>query len=236
MRHLIALVFLIIAAPSWSEDPSNPEVEYPIEIIGRSWIDASDIRENFIPPLTLHERSNYTISMVIPLSGADPSVSLDTGGIAKDSKYRLWSKVLLKAKVKNNALTVTLVTDDVDGGYEMLWAVKGTSNLTKPIPLTKVGEKYTLDYQCWGQPDSVPEAFFQGIRVRTSTNIWHRISGEIYLENGALKHDIKFFGASQFPTHDLYVNSILISRLKQGFISDLWIPDPANPAFVIRRP
>lgn len=235
MKKFSIYSLLIICAAALAEDPANPEVVYPIEIIGRSWIDSSDIREKFDPPLTMQEASKYLAQVVAPLS-IDWSIANDTRGIDKDNAYRLWCKVVLEAKTKNNVLAVKVVTTDQDGGGELLNAVSGSINLTPPL-LVKVSDtKYTIDFNCWGAPHPLAERALQGVRRRTSVNIWHRIQGDIMIEAGAVKYTFKFRATSAFPMHTLYVNTILIEEKKQGYISDLWTPLPGLPTFVVQGP
>jgi hypothetical protein len=144
--------------------------------------------------------------------------------------------VVLNATIKNGDLTVTLVSRDVDGGKELFGAVAGTAFITDPPELKKQGNRYKFTYLCWGSPNPVAEAGLQLIRPRTSTNIWHRVIGDIYVEAGALKYTFVFFNASKFPTHSLYVNQVLFEERFQDYISDLWIPDPTQPTFVGGRP
>lgn len=124
---------------------------------------------------------------------------------------------------------------DVDGGLEAGGLLAGTFNLTDPPQLVKVGNKCNLFYKCWGHPNAATEPSFQLVYPRLSVNIYHTVTGEIYVENGALKHNFVLAG-SRFPTHNLYVNTVLITELLQLYISDLRRSDPTDPFFVIPRP
>lgn len=240
MKKLSLFSLLFAFSSVFSEDPANPEVIYPIEIVGRSWIDIKDIRNNWTPIID-YDVTNYVLFVLTPLTAptsppGDSAIQSDTRGVDKDKKYRLWSKVVLNAKVKNGDLTVSIVSRDVDGGLEAFGALQGTAFITDPPELKKEGTKYKFTYLCYGSPHPAAEVGLQLVRRRTSTNIWHRVYGEIYLEGGALKYDFKFFAVSSFPMHTLYVNQKLIQELRQTFISDLWVSDPTEPTFVGQRP
>lgn len=238
MKKLSLFSLLFVFSAAMAEDPANPEVIYPIEIIGRSWINVNDIRHNWTPIIDYNPQA-YLLFVTTPLTlppppfgPGDPSIQNDTRGLDKDKKYRLWSKVVLNAKVKNGDLTVTLVSRDVDGGKEAYGTIDGTAFITDPPELKKEGNKYKFTYLCWGSPNPIAEVGLQQIRPRTSTNIWHRVIGEIYVEAGALKYTFSFFNGSKFPMHTLYVNQVLIEERNQFYISDLWTPDPTQPTFV----
>jgi hypothetical protein len=225
-----------------AEDTTNPDKVYPIEIVGRSWINANGIENNLglIPLTDQWFAYNYLIIGGIVLGG-DPSVSNDTDGFAKDGKYRLWSQFKLLASVKNGDLTVIVASQDKDGGAEGAGLFLGSINVAgfrgEPAPptLVKVGNRYDFGYVCWGAPAPIPAASLLAIRPRTSVNIWHRIVGNIWVENGVVKYAFQIYGCSSFPSHCLNVNGVQVHTLPQGLIDGLWFSDPSIPLWVIRR-
>lgn len=234
MKKLSLFSLLFIISVALAEDPANPEVVYPIEIVGRSWIDGSNITQNFNSDVSIFWGRPAYLQLLAVLA-LDPSINTDTRGIDKNKLYRLWSRVVLEAKIKDGNLTVIIVDKDVDGGLEAGGLLAGTFNITDPPLLVRVGNKYNFFYKCWGHPNILGEPAFQNIYPRLSLNIYHTVTGEISIENGALKHSF-VLGGSRFPTHNLYVNTVLITELTQSYISDLWRSDPADAFFVIPVP
>ena len=118
---------------------------------------------------------------------------------AKDGKYRLYTRVTIKASCCENAApTVTIISTDKDGGSE--GPLSGTINLSKPDLITS-GSTVNVHWKGWGRPNmTAPELGMQMVKTRTSRNIWHDVTiivsckdGKPSFQEGALK-------VSKFPS------------------------------------
>ena len=163
----------------------------------------------------------------------------DVGGTpSKNGKYRMWSRITLKGCCTDGKIKrLYVASKDSDAGFEP-GGFQGTG-LFGPIVLERINDsRFKFSYDFYGHPslgipadDPLigPEVGMQQVRSRTSNDIWHLITGEITCDSGnALKATLKLYG-SDFPTHEVFVNKVLVDTHLQTAISDLWKPLPGQP-------
>jgi hypothetical protein len=134
---------------------------------------------------------------------------------------------------------------DMDGGKESdppigwpSWLqppipIKGTINLS-PLNVTYPNRQtLNVDWRGWGQPNLVAEPGMQWVAIRTSFNIWHWPDIYFKCSNGVpFVSSAAFAGASNFPSHRLWVDGAQVANKRQGTLSDLWVDHPLWFGFV----
>ena len=92
-----------------------------------------------------------------------------------------------------------------------------------------------VSWKGWGHPNTVfAEPGLQAVGFRTCVNIWRQPTVKLWCDKaGKGHHNIVSLAGSKFPTHALWINSVVPPWIKaQGLLSDLWTADPNNITFV----
>jgi hypothetical protein len=152
----------------------------------------------------------------------------------QDGEYRLYTRMTIKASVRNSTPTVVVSRADMDGGQE-IGPISGTIEMSQDM--TTTGDSVKVHWKGWGHPNSwIAEPGFQLVAKRSSINIWHEVTVKVSCKAGKALFEIEKFAVSSFPSHRLWQDGVLKKDLSQGALSDLWQPGVNDPAFVRPRP
>lgn len=152
---------------------------------------------------------------------------------AKDSTYRLYSKLTLnfeccngKINFKDRHMRNAPANDpvggtfDSDGGNEAGGVLRGT--IDGAIGFKKESDsKWLFSVDVVGRPNIFAEPSFQIFKPRKIVFIWHSIRGYIRCDGnqGYVSADIN---GSKFPSHRLWINGTLTKTIVQGDLANLW--------------
>lgn len=156
----------------------------------------------------------------------------------KDGEYRLFAHMQVRFCCDNGKLKFPNKSDDMEGGLEgiplgerLFLGVSGTINLNSK--LTRVNtSSVELEWTTWGRPNRLVEPRMQAIGFRDSVNIWHYGRVTFKCNGDYAEYKVHDFTGSRFPSHRLWISSVLEEDIDQGYLSDLWVSSLFNPTFV----
>jgi len=208
-----------------------------------------------LPPVTVVVRkvgsavgsvpcSLSTVGTVVPLPAdfalkgfaliVDSGATSNPTNDAKDQPYRLFSRRTFDVTCSGGSITATTSAIDTDVGLE---PVPGTAVKLTPPPMviesestTSAGGVLNFNWVAKGRLNApLGEAGFQAVCPRTSKDIWNKVDGQISCTGVSATATTTLTG-SHFPTHRVFVDGIQQGLdVKQGVLSDLWVPDPGDP-------
>lgn len=211
VKSFIALIGANVGSiPGWTLTPPLPVPGLPI------------------PPVPVTRQS-----LLEALAKAtDASFNENPMNSAKDKHYRLFSSCrftvvfeggkILAAAPGIPDLDTDVGTEPASGGFQPPPLV------VSPLSVGPNGNSFVeFSWNGKGRPHLAVEPNFQIVKPRTSVYIWHAITGRIDVSSGTPKTTVTLQG-SQFPSHRVFVNGSLAAELRQGVLSNLWVPDPAD--------
>ena len=161
--------------------------------------------------------------------GQSPAFRENPATDAKDGKYRLYTRVTIKASCCKDAAPTVTISTEMDGGQEA-GPVSGTINMSSDI---KMGSSSTVvHWNGWGRPALLAEPAMLMVKPRTSRNIWHDVTIIVSCEDGKPSFDQGNLRVSKFPSFRLWKDGKRIDERRQGALSDLWQADPSDSSFV----
>jgi hypothetical protein len=173
----------------------------------------------------------------------------------KDHLYRLFAQIELSYCCDNGELKYFGKAEDKEGGVEGMAPVAtgdytiiptfpfiipefklvpfhGTIDLQSTVTRISPSE-VALSWLNWGHPNIIlAEPGLQAVGLRRSTNIWNSGSIRIKCDGDSARYTIDSFKGSRFPSHRLWIDGALKKNIRQEYLSDLWVSDPASPTFV----
>jgi hypothetical protein len=149
---------------------------------------------------------------------------------AEDGRYRLYTKIEMKACVGvNNVLALTITTDQ-DGGTELPF-ISGSIDLSYRKHVLSPSE-IDVEWMGWGHPNAFVEPQMQIVAMRTSINIWHDVTVNVKAVNGKPQIKLKTVTQSAFPSVRVWQDGgNPIYYHQQGPFSALWEPRSDKPSF-----
>jgi hypothetical protein len=161
----------------------------------------------------------------------------------KDGKYRLFTRVDFRFCCQNGRITFhdkelnrlqrhsgMGYWTDKDGGQEAP-GIYGTINMDQMKFRNSGPDEWKFEWRGYGKPHWAAEPSFGLLKLRTSVNIWHKVTGRIFCQGDAGMIEAQVNG-SQFPSHRLWLMGTLKQTIPQGNLSGLWQSDSTDPTFV----
>jgi RHS repeat-associated protein len=204
-----------------------------VNIVTRMWIDLSRIYYR-------QANDGGTFNRVFTggvLWGIWAATNDNGDSAAKDGKYRIWGK-------RTYNFTCDCYDNITLNGHVKEDSAVGREGGLVPGPAVfygkeenKISDKeYEVKWGIYGQPHYLDEVGMQLAKGRTSKRIWNYTTVNFTCKSGQVQYETKVFGGSNFPTHELFINSQKERSLPQGPITDLWNPEPGWPDFVGGQP
>ena len=158
---------------------------------------------------------------------------------ARDGHYRMFSEARIVVTCMGDRVigvafgtpfvprrsSPPLAEIDTDNGRE---GPLETPRLIVSGKTASTGPPARFSWAVKGRPALAAEPAFQLVCARTSRFIWHRVEGEVSCDGLT---NLTFSG-SHFPTHRVYVDSVLQGTISQGPFANLWIPAGSDPTLV----
>jgi RHS repeat-associated protein len=250
--NLYGIYFVLSGA-----DPSGLESK-TFDIVAKSFINGAKPagfiipdRPGFPPGLPgggitpIHNSASDRLRFFANLVAQLPAFNQNPMTSVKDGIYRLYTRVVVTVDCCGDEPYLEGLETDMDGGKESdppigwpSWLqppipIKGTINLS-PLNVTYPNRQtLNVDWRGWGQPNLVAEPGMQWVAIRTSFNIWHWPDIYFKCSNGVpFVSSAAFAGASNFPSHRLWVDGAQVANKRQGTLSDLWVDHPLWFGFV----
>jgi hypothetical protein len=190
-----------------------------IDITAKSFIGFIGPNIGFVPGMDLP-------ALTLMATVMDKVMNEDPRTPIKNKGYRLFSRCTFNLVFRDNKIIhvgTTLVTDTGKEGPFQAPPLQVT-----PVTVTGVGDSVVkFSWTGKGRPHPAVEPSFTIIKPRTSVFIWHKIEGEIDVSTGFTITKASITG-SQFPSHRLFVDNVIVSTDVQGDFANLWVPDSAD--------
>lgn len=158
-----------------------------------------------------------------------------TNGQQTTGQFRLWSELNIESScgdvsiqsVKVDPLKVAFGKEgDLDAVGEVWQQPRIVENKTAG----KISS-VDVDYKVRGRPNLITTPFFDTVRPRACTWIWHHVLVNLTCRDGKIEVRAQARG-SAFPSRKLWVNGNIISYIQQGPFENLWICDSAQKEMV----
>jgi RHS repeat-associated protein len=247
-----------IGTPTRHLDPSGL-ARYEVDVVAKSFIDGvprigslpADRDNSWVYKLLFSTTLGYLQPATARLMflagqvGGLPAFNQDPLTDVKDGKYRLYTRIAIQFECLCNAIVEHAITaSDMEGGHELnldpifgAVEISGTIGMHGPylsvVPKDfRGGSALRVSWEGFGRPNEHAEPAMQWVASRTSVNIWHNPTVEIYCDGGVGYFRLEPLQNSRFPSHRVWVNGDVAQYKEQGAYSDLWLPQSGREDYV----